>query len=73
MRGDSVHTGDAFRIQAPTGRFQLLNVHFDTIREGVDALRASGWHGLARFDSNRRSAARESQRVREQSRPCAIR
>jgi endonuclease/exonuclease/phosphatase (EEP) superfamily protein YafD len=59
------HSAMRFEVEAPGRRFQLLNVHFATIRDGVAAVRSAGWGGLAEFDSNRRLAARESQRARE--------
>jgi hypothetical protein len=56
-----------FTIDGPTGRFQLLNVHLDTIRGGVDALGAHGWRGLPQFAFNRDEARVESETARERS------
>jgi endonuclease/exonuclease/phosphatase (EEP) superfamily protein YafD len=65
-----------FEVQAPLGPFELLNVHFETVRGGVEALAARGLSGLPQFVSNRatarRDSARASERVRVRSRPLII-
>src|SRR5206468_3052273 len=53
-RGD--HGPIFFEIDAPSGRFQLLNVHFTTIRGGLEALRDAWWRGVPRLVSNRHQA-----------------
>ena len=54
-----------FTIEGPTGRLQLLNVHLDTIRGGVNALAARGWRGLPEFAFNRDESKLESQAARD--------
>jgi endonuclease/exonuclease/phosphatase (EEP) superfamily protein YafD len=56
-----------FVVEAPTGRFQLLNVHLGTIRGGLGALSAQGWRGLPQFAVNREEARRESETARERT------
>lgn len=56
-----------FTIEGPSGRFQLLNVHLETIRGGLGALRAEGWQGLPQFAVNRDESRLESQAARERS------
>ena len=51
------HEPDRFEIDAPIGRFQLLNVHLGTIRGGLEALRDGSWHALPLFDGNREEAS----------------
>ena len=53
-----------FAIQAPAGRFQLLNVHFETIRGGLDALRADGVGALPQFLQNREESMLDSRAAR---------
>jgi hypothetical protein len=62
------HGPNRFAIDTPTGRIQLLNVHLETIRSGLEALSADGWRGLVNFSRNRESAALESWTARERTR-----
>ena len=57
-----------FEIFAPTP-FQLLNVHFETVRGGLDALRRGEWSGIAEFERNRREAIRDSSQARARMTP----
>jgi endonuclease/exonuclease/phosphatase (EEP) superfamily protein YafD len=52
-------------IQGPTGRFQLMNVHLDTIRVGLDALGTDGWSAVPRFVENRQASRLGSSVARE--------
>jgi endonuclease/exonuclease/phosphatase (EEP) superfamily protein YafD len=63
------HEPDRFEIDAPIGRFQLLNVHLGTIRGGLEALRDGSWHALPLFDGNREEASRESRAARRRATP----
>jgi vancomycin resistance protein VanJ len=47
-------------VSTSVGRFQLLNVHLETVRGGLEALRQDGWAGLPSFARNRVEASRES-------------
>jgi vancomycin resistance protein VanJ len=55
-----------FAIDTPVGRIQLLNVHFQTIRGGLQAL-AAGWPRLSGFESNRETARMDSRAAREKT------
>lgn len=55
---------DRYEIDTPIGRFQLLNVHLSTIRDGIEALRDNGWGALPRFADNRAKSARQSRAAR---------
>ena len=57
-----------FEIETPMGRFQLLNVHLQTIRSGLDALRAGSWQALPQLAGNREESAFESRAARERTR-----
>jgi vancomycin resistance protein VanJ len=59
-------------VVAPAGRFQLLNIHLETVRGGVDALRDGGWAGLPWFEHNRLDASRESSTARQRVHAVAI-
>jgi vancomycin resistance protein VanJ len=59
------HEPMRFEIEAPTARFQLLNVHTATIRGGLEALGALGGRGLPQFVSNRDESMRESRAARQ--------
>jgi len=51
-----------FEIQTPTGTFQLLNVHLETIRDAITGLGGSEWS--THFTANRTEARRQSMRAR---------
>ena len=53
-----------FEIDTPGLRFEVLNVHFSTIRAGVEALAAERLQGLTDFALNRRKAAEDSRAAR---------
>lgn len=57
-----------FAVEAPPGPFTILNVHFATIRHGLDALSTDGWRALPRFAANRQLTFRESTSARERAR-----
>ena len=65
-----------FAVDGPRGTFQLLNVHFETVRGGLDALRTHGWRALAEFSLNRQQAERDSRsaraRISADSRPLLV-
>jgi vancomycin resistance protein VanJ len=56
-----------FAIDGPMGRFQLLNVHFETIRGGLEALGTAGWSAAPRFVRNRDESMRQSHDARERA------
>ena len=56
-----------FEIDGPMGRFQLLNVHLPTIREGLEALGMRGWRGLHHFVSNRDESMQKSRAARQRT------
>jgi|SoiMethySBSTD1v2_1073268.scaffolds.fasta_scaffold00140_45 vancomycin resistance protein VanJ len=53
-----------FAVDGPRGSFQVLNVHFETIRSGLEAFRIYGWRALVYFRLNRQEAARDSKSAR---------
>jgi endonuclease/exonuclease/phosphatase family metal-dependent hydrolase len=54
-----------FAIDAPRGEFQLLIVHLQTIRGGLDSLRAGNWRAFRdQLRVNRDDSARESRAAR---------
>lgn len=57
-----------FEIQGPTGPFQLLNVHLETIREAFDG--NEGWR--RQFAANRAEARRQSARARARLREAQV-
>jgi vancomycin resistance protein VanJ len=57
-----------FEIEAPDGRFQLLNVHLTTIRGGLEGLQDEHWAGLSRFAGNREQASVQSRLARGRAR-----
>jgi len=57
-----------FEIDTPIGRFQLLNIHFPTVRSGLEALRAGGFRALPQFLNNRNEAEIQSGRARDRIR-----
>jgi hypothetical protein len=57
-----------FEIDAPTGSFQLLNLHLETIRGGLEVLRSGGWNALSQFASSRGDAMRQSRAARDKTR-----
>jgi vancomycin resistance protein VanJ len=63
-------------VAAPAGRFQLLNIHLETVRGGLNALRDDGWAGVRWFEHNREDAMQESAaaraRVRAARRPLLV-
>jgi len=62
-------------VDSPAGRFQLLIVHFETVRGGLNALRDFGPNGIESFDRNRLDARTESAAARARlhsSRPFII-
>ena len=59
---------DRYQIKTPMGRLQLLNVHLETIRGGLEALAGHQWRGLPQFMRNREESARESRAARERTR-----
>ena len=59
---------DRYEIKTPLGRLQLLNVHLETIRGGLEALAGQRWRGLPQFARNREESARESRAARERTR-----
>jgi vancomycin resistance protein VanJ len=58
------HEPDRFEIEAPMGRFQLLNVHLGTIRGGLEALNDRGWRALPELAFNREESSIESRAAR---------
>jgi vancomycin resistance protein VanJ len=52
-------------IQGPIGRFQLMNVHLDTIRVGLNALAIDGWSAVPRFVASRKLSMLDSRAARE--------
>jgi vancomycin resistance protein VanJ len=65
------HEPNRFEIATPTGHIQLLNVHLETIRSGLEALRVEGWSGLVHFADSREGVALESRAARERTRRSA--
>jgi endonuclease/exonuclease/phosphatase (EEP) superfamily protein YafD len=57
-----------FEISAPSGRFQLLNVHLPTIRDGIEALTPGGSSGLQQFAVNRKKSMHGSRTARKKVR-----
>lgn len=53
-----------FELDTPGFRFEVLNVHFSTIRTGVEALAAERVEGLKDFAFNRSKAAEDSRAAR---------
>jgi endonuclease/exonuclease/phosphatase (EEP) superfamily protein YafD len=49
-----------FTIESPAGQFRLVNVHFETIRPGVEAIARRHGPGIAALRHNREEAARDS-------------
>jgi len=49
-----------YEIDTPLGRIRLLNVHLETIRDGLDAVLALKWRGLPALAENRAQSALES-------------
>jgi len=54
-----------FEIDSPIGRFHLLNVHFATVRDGLEALRARGPRALPQFLLNRNEVEMQSRMARD--------
>lgn len=53
-----------FEISTAFGRFQLMNVHPETVRGGLEAIRHDGWAGLSVLAHNRVEARRQSEAAR---------
>jgi hypothetical protein len=60
----SSHDPIRFEIETPLGRLELLNVHLETIRGGLEAFGAQPWRALTQFADNREEARRESRAAR---------
>ena len=53
-----------FVIHLPTGSIELLNLHLQTIRGGLESLMAEPWDGLSHLRANRAEAAHDSRSAR---------
>ncbi len=60
-----------YRVTAPIGEFQIVNVHFETIRTGLEALAFRRGLGLPVLMRNREEATRDSVAAREIARRVA--
>jgi hypothetical protein len=60
----SAHDPIRFGIDTPLGRLELLNVHLETIRGGLEAVGARPWRALPQFTYNRADSALESRAAR---------
>ena len=63
-RNERVHR---FEVHGPGGRFEIVNVHLSTVRDGLDALRLHVLGGLPLLEANRRESARQSRDARERT------